>query len=146
MKIDQAATALVTLVLWLGFASTISASAGDDSPPMVVLTGVLRSKSEWGPPGFGETPTLDSKVVIFALKLLEPRTATQLSLKEGRKKGQETFSEIQLWCDATAFPRCESLLKKSVGHRVTVSGEASRAVEPTDYLPVTLHVRLIANQ
>jgi len=147
MKINQVTTALTALVLWLGFATITDASpSGSDSSSASVLTGVLKSQTKWGPPGFGETPKLDSKVVIFVLRLREPRTAKQLSLPDHGTKGDERFSEVQLWCDSTAFPLCEPLLKRSVGKRITVAGQAARAVEPTDYLPVTLRVRLITNQ
>jgi hypothetical protein len=147
MTISKAVRILLTVAVFLGLEGTFRAAPFDsDSPPAVVLTGVLKSRTEWGPPGFGETPKVDSKTVIFVLRLRKPQPPKQLSLPEGKKKLEETISEIQLWCDSAAFSGCESLLKKSVGHRITVAGQAAWAVEPTDYLPVTFHVRLITNQ
>lgn len=145
MKIEKLAAVLAVQTLWFGFVVTINASPPEsDSPPMVALSGVLKSKVEWGPPGFGETPKIDSKVRIFVLKLREPRSAKQLSLSRD-KKGEE-FREIQLWCDSNAFPKCKSRLRESVGHRITVVGQAARGAEPTDYLPVTLRVSLITSE
>jgi len=118
----------------------MAAPSGDD---LVALTGIVRSRTEWGPPGFGETPKADAKVVIFTLKLSAPRTGKQLSLPE---EGGKQFTELQLRCDSTTFPNCESALKKSVGQKVKVSGLVESAAAPTDYLPVILRVRSIANQ
>jgi hypothetical protein len=123
----------------------VRAAANEQAPKMVVLTGILRFKTEWGPPGFGATPKIDGKVAVFVLNLLKPKTPAQLSLPPGEKK-ERHFSVVQLWCDSAAFPRCEGLLRKSVGQRITVSGQATRATEPTDYLPVVVHVHLITNE
>jgi hypothetical protein len=143
----QTMMGLVTLLLWLGFAGTIGASSSNEvSPSVIVLTGILKSRTEWGPPGWGETTKLDSKFAIFVLQLREPRTTRQLYLPDDGKDGEKRFAEIQLWCDNTAFPQCEAALKKSLGHRITVSGQAAYAIEPADYLPVTLRVRLIKRQ
>jgi hypothetical protein len=147
MRNDRRLARLAVAGLCLVFSATpgIPASANEQSQKMVVLTGALRSRTEWGPPGFGETPKVDGKVSIFVLKLLKPQTPAQLSLPPVKKE-ERHFSEVQLWCDSAAFPRCDELLKKAVGHRITVSGEATRATEPTDYLPVVIHVHLITNQ
>lgn len=147
MKIDAMLAPMVSVWLCLFFSATpaITVTASEQSPKMVILTGTLRSKTEWGPPGYGETPKVDGKVAIFVLKLSKPETALQLSIPPGEKE-ERCFSEVQLWCDSAAFPRCDALLKKSVGRRITVSGQAARATEPTDYLPVVIHVHLIANE
>jgi hypothetical protein len=140
-------TGFMSLVLWLGFAGRIGVSSQrKDAPPVLMLTGNLKSETRWGPPGFGETPEKDSRVVIFVLKLRPSRTAKQLSLPEDGEEGEKKFSEIQLRCDSTAFPSCEAALKKSVGHRITVGGEAEPGGAPTDYLPVTMWVRLTTNK
>ena len=118
---------------------------GDDSPPTIVLKGILESKSEWGPPGFGETPRLDSRVSIFVLKLDKPRTARELGLQSDKKDG-EIYKEIQLWCDSALFPRCQEALRKSKGRRIAIGGQAAFAVEPTDYSPVTLRVHLVTDR
>jgi hypothetical protein len=140
-------TILAMVILWLAIVTIGSAvSSEEDSQTTVVITGILRSRTEYGPPGFGETPKVDSKVRIYILKLHKPCTAKQLFLPEGARRGIENISEIQLRCDSQIFPQCEPILKKSIGKRITVSGETSGQTYPTDYLPVILQVRLITNQ
>lgn len=136
----------VWLCLGLGLSSASSAAPDDGPSKMVVLTGILRSRMEKGPPGYGETPKLDRKVVIFVLRLPKPQSAAQLSLPRGGKLEGMQISEVQLWCDSTVFPSCNSVLKKSIGHRITVSGQATPAAEPADYLQVVFHVHLITNE
>jgi hypothetical protein len=138
MKTYWVATSLLAAFGWLGAVGAASASTAP-----VVLKGVLKSRTEYGPPGFGENPKIDGEVVIFVLRLRKPLTAKQLLLPDDVNAAGETFSEIQLSCDSVAFPQCQSLLKRSVGHQITASGQAMRATAPTDYLPVTLHVHLV---
>jgi|WetSurMetagenome_2_1015567.scaffolds.fasta_scaffold116030_2 hypothetical protein len=138
---------IVSMMVVLSFGSVrmIAASPSSDEP-VVVLTGVVKSKTEWGPPGFGETAKVDGKFVIFTLKLVAARTGKQLSLPEDAKDRDKKFAELQLRCDSSAFPACEGALKRSLGHRVTVGGQVERAAAPTDYLPIILRVRLITNR
>jgi hypothetical protein len=130
---------LMAITLCLGFA--YAANGNEDSPPMVSLTGILKSKMEYGPPGYGETPKTDPKIKIFVLKLSKSQTGRQLSLPgEATRK----FSEIQLRCDSNAMPQCEPFLEQSIGRQITVSGETDGQTYPTDYLPVILYVRTVA--
>jgi len=146
MKAGRATVLTGALVLCATvFPAIVSGGSDGDATQAVALTGVLKTKTEFGPPGFGETPKRDSKVRIFVLKLQEPRTVKELALPDGPKPG-EVFSEVQLRCDSSAFPQCETLLKKSVGQRITVSGKTDGQTYPTDYLPVILHVRRVTNQ
>jgi hypothetical protein len=44
-------TLLMTQFLWFGSTGMIAASASDGAvDPVIVLTGVVKSKTEWGPP------------------------------------------------------------------------------------------------
>jgi hypothetical protein len=146
MNMGKLAALAILSALWLQSGGKIrGSSAEDERPKTVVLTGVVKLKTEWGPPGFGQTPKIDSKVVIYILRLAESRTAKQLSLEPVSKGEEERVSEIQLWCESTVFPKCESRLKGSIGHRITVAGQVGRPIEALDYLPVILHVRLISD-
>lgn len=131
-----------SLSAFLLFLIIVVVAAAYGQAPMMVLDGIVSSRQQWGPPGFGETPAVDQKVRIFVLKLHRSKSAKELSLPSTEKLGRR-FGEIQLSCDTSAFPSCRRLLEGSVGHRVTVSGELARAVNPTDYLPIGMTVRLI---
>lgn len=117
-------------------------SREESVPPVIVLDGIVSSRQQWGPPGFGETPKVDQKVRVFVLKLRKPKAAKELSLDSGGRPGTR-FAEIQLSCDTDAFPSCRQRLAESVGHHVTVSGELAYAANPSDFLPVGMTVRLI---
>ncbi len=148
MNAAFAALALVALCL-TDPRGCFALPSDEDSAASVQLAGILQSKTELGPPGFGETPKVDSRVKVFVLKLEEPLTQEQLSLQPA-KSGRGTsdlpkrFDEVQLRCadSAVGFP-CEATLKKLVGHRIRVRGDADWAVYPTDFLPVILSVRSI---
>ncbi len=114
---------------------------------MVALEGTIKSRRVWGPPGFGETPRQDSRTTIFLLKLKKPKTAAELSLSTGSNEGPaRKYSEVQLFCDSVKFPRCTAVVHSSVGHEVTVSGRVDFAVEPTDYVPITMEVLAIERE
>jgi hypothetical protein len=154
MKRKQAIKYLMMLVLWLGFASVVNAqSSKEKSSSIVVLTGILRSETKYGPPGWGETPKIDPKFKIYVLKFQEPLTAKQLSLHaesgedlgNDETKGKDKYAEIQLWC-TSEVPQCEDVLKKAVGHKITVSGEAVRCAEPANFLPASMDILSITDQ
>ena len=135
-------TLCIVALVGLGYAAAQSNSPVSGST-VLTLEGRVSSRKTWGPPGFGETPKVDSRLVIYVLKLGEAKTPKQLSLSENSRELRQDVSEVQLRCDSKALPRCESLLKQSLGRRVTVVGEITEAATPTDFLPVTMFVRLI---
>ncbi len=117
------------------------------SAPMVALEGTIRSRRVWGAPGFGETPKQDSRTTIYLLRLKKPKTAGGLSLgAPSNREAAREYSEVQLFCDSTKFPRCAATVHSSVGRRVTVSGKVDFAVEPTDYVPITMEVLAIQRE
>jgi len=147
MKMNHFLMRLLILIVFIGLIGRVDASSmNDGTSSVVLLKGVVRSKTIWGPPGFGETPKLDSKITIYILKLHERRTAKQLQLPDNEKNLGRTFSEVQLRCDSATFLNCEAGLTESVGRKITVGGQTTNATEPTDFLPVILHLHLITNE
>lgn len=117
------------------------------SAHVVVLEGTIKSRRVWGPPGFGETPKQDTRTTIYVLKLKKPKKAAELSLgAPSNEKPPKEYSEVQLFCDSIKFPRCAAAVHSSVGREVTVSGRVDFAVEPTDYVPITMEVLLIQRE
>jgi hypothetical protein len=115
--------------------------------PMVALEGTIKSRRVWGPPGFGETPKRDSRTTIYVLKLKKPRTAAELPLDmRSNREPARKYSEVQLFCDPVKFARCEAAVRSSVGREVTVSGRVDFAVEPTDYVSITMEVLAIQRE
>jgi hypothetical protein len=104
----------------------------------VLVRGTITSRKEWGPPGFGETPKEDGRVVIYILKLKDAKTARQLLLENpSGHDGLKKYSELQLRC---AFSGCEEVMKQSLGREATISGRASLSAAPGDYLPINVDV------
>jgi hypothetical protein len=140
------ASAILLLLYGVGLAAQ-DLIADPPSAPIVALEGTIRSRRVWGPPGFGETPKQDSRTTIYVLKLKKPKRAAELSLRApSSREPAKKYSEIQLFCDSVKFPRCEAAVRSSVGHEVTVSGKVDFAVEPTDYVPITMEVLAIERE
>jgi len=117
------------------------------SAPIAALEGTIKSRGVWGPPGFGETPKQDSRTTIYLLKLKKAKTAAELALgAPSNRKPTRAYSEVQLFCDSIKFPRCAATVRSSVGREVTVSGRVDFAVEPTDYVPITMEVLAIQRE
>jgi hypothetical protein len=131
---------VIAAFMWASAAAKGLACSEDTSSVMV--SGIVAPGKVWGPRGFGETPETDSRFTIFTLRLDEPRTSEQV-LPRGGKQDREKVAIVQLWCDSSAFPGCELLLKKSVRHRIIVCGQAAREVAATSCVPVTISVRSI---
>jgi len=107
---------------------------------VVVLEGRLLHKQVYGPPGFGETPRLDSKITVYYVTLKEPMTPQQLKLVSSvRHPGAKSYAQVQLYC-GNDFAGCEQFLKRHSRHVVLVSGTTSYALEPNDVYPVTMTV------
>lgn len=110
---------------------------------MLVLSGLLQSRGMWGPPGFGETRKVDVRTVIYVLRLSSGKSSSELQLPSEAEYGKSKFREVQVKCEVERFPQCYEILKKNIGKRLTLVGETSYSVYPTDYLPVNITVRLI---
>lgn len=142
----KASKALLYFLVAAGIAFNASSqetpTPGEQISPTIVLEGIVRSQQEWGPPGFGENPKVDQKIQIFVLELRSRKTAQELSLNPDGHPNRR-FAKIQISCDDDAFPSCHRLLTESIGHHVIISGEVAYAINPTDYFPVVMTVRLI---
>lgn len=134
--------ALVYAATWLWPSAFLFAQQNQSPAQTVVLEGVVKSRKEYGPPGYGETPRTDPKVTIFVLRLTKATGYRQLGLPPDKERGGRLVSEVQLICHADA---CELQLRNSVGRRVTVRGEADQAAEPGAYLPVVFWVRELSS-
>jgi hypothetical protein len=134
--------ALLGCLVYCGYSFSQPVSAKSERS-MVTLTGRVEKRREWGPPGFGETPKRDTRIVIYLLKLKMSRTARDLALPPDGTHLDDSYREVQLRCDSTVFPQCELILKSLQGRQVTVVGEPGYAIHPTDYVPIVVQVRLI---
>jgi hypothetical protein len=106
----------------------------------VVIEGRLKHKQVYGPPGFGETPHLDSKFTVYYVDLRRAMSPEQLRLPlTAKPSGAKTYSEVQLYC-GNDFAGCDEFLRKHVNRNVLVSGSTAYALEPNDVYPVTMTV------
>ena len=113
------------------------------TPKPVTIVGQLKSRIEFGPPGFGETRRTDSKVQIYYVELARTLSPEQLHLPPGGgEKVQNSYSNVQLWC-GDSFEACENFLPSHVGQTILVSGITAYALEANDFYPVTITVGAI---
>jgi hypothetical protein len=133
----------ISLLVALFAGADVHAQVGSPSVSgqPVTVSGRLRSKVVFGPPGFGETPRVDSKVKIYYVELRPALTPKQLALpsSNGDQKVQKTYAYLQLWC-GNDFASCETFLQRNKNRSVLVSGITSYALEANDRYPVTMTV------
>ena len=100
------------------------------SPYRVSLTGILRREVHLGAPGYGESPERDERDTILVLELPQDIPVCP-DLTQSKHDSVAHVSRVQLTGDARdGFD--------ALGSRVTAFGALSRAVWPTDFLPVGL--------
>lgn len=111
-----------------------------NSSAITTVTGKLRTKLMFGPPGFGETPRSDSRVRIYFIELQPNLTPKQLRLAPGGgEEPRKSYGKIQLWC-GEKFAKCEIFLRAHLNKVILASGIAAYALEANDFLPVTMTV------
>lgn len=104
--------------------------------PCITLTGHVKRELNYGPPGFGESPEIDRKIIDYILVLdnqINIRASKYVNPKQGVK-------EIQLF-----LPFDNNPLAKKIG-RVEVRGtieEASTAVAVRDYTLTVYSLRFL---
>ena len=107
---------------------------------MTTVSGTLRTKVVFGPPGFGETPKTDSTARIYFIELPAALTAAQLHLPAGGADLRDTYAQVQLWCGPEP-ESCERFLRRHVSRRIVARGTTAFAVAPMEVLPVNMTVR-----
>jgi hypothetical protein len=135
------------VIFGAGFGSSIQ-TLGADVPAsrLVTLSGTVIERQTYGPPGFGETPATDSKVTYYAIELAEPLTRKQLLLKSSQSDSNKQYIVLQLYCEDSRFPKCESAISSLAGRKATIVGEVNDAQYPLDFLPTVVTVRLIEHE
>jgi hypothetical protein len=132
--------AIMMLFLMVQLAAQAQADAQKGLNNVVVLEGRLMRKLVYGPPGFGETPRVDSKITVYYVALKVPMTPQQLKLSSSLKHpGTRNYEQVQLYCGNT-FTTCNEFLRSHMNHSVLVRGTIAYALEPNDVYPVTMTV------
>ena len=115
----DSALAVVFLMANLGVAAQLDTPHAANS--VVVIEGRLRHKQVYGPPGWGETPRLDSKFTVYYLELRQAMSPQQLKLPPS-KHADNSYSQVQLYCE---FEGCDEFMRKHSNHIVLASGSAA---------------------
>jgi hypothetical protein len=114
---------------------------GTEGP--ITLIGRLKMKTHPGPPGFGETPNLDSTLRTYYIELSPAVTASQLHLSaDGGREDRKSYSQVTLWC-GNRFNGCENFLRTHVDQVILASGTTAYALDIYDFFPVTMTVGAI---
>jgi hypothetical protein len=108
------------------------------------LTGRLHLISAYGPPGFGETPKIDSRVHYLVLY-----TRDEISLPCGPNDLPTdstvcpTTKKLQLVFDLGADPRAQVKANRFAGKSVTVRGTLQHASTAAESTPIVIWVKSI---
>ena len=136
-------------LLFLCLVASISGSAAQSNKPTMsnderTLTGQLHLISDYGPPGFGETPKIDSRVHYLVLY-----TKDQVALPCGPNDLPTdsavcpTTKKVQLVFDLGVDPRAQVKASRFAGKRVTVRGTLQHASTAAESTPIVIWVKSI---
>lgn len=95
---------------------------------VVVLSGKLSGRIEFGPPGFGESPEKDIKQEIYLLQMHQRQV--EIIDPDGHSN-KKFMNEIQVRGN-------DEQMKSVVGKIVSVRGTIRAAILPSDYTPAVL--------
>ena len=104
-------------------------------PDTAAVTGRLARHTFYGPPGYGESPSMDARETGFYLELPAPVCASggREEKETGARRG---VRRIQLVLDSAGYAR----LRPSVGQRVTLRGTLFADVTAHHHAPLLLQV------
>lgn len=109
-----------------------------------MLTGQLHLISTYGPPGFGETPKIDSRIHYLVLY-----TKTRVSLPCGPNDLPTdstvcpTTKRLQLIFNLGEDPLAQTKANRYVGKRVSVTGTLQHASTAAESTPIVIWVKSI---
>lgn len=135
---------LLLFFIALSVGSSAQSAKQAESNGELALTGQLHVISSYGPPGFGETPKVDSRVRYLVLY-----TKVQVSLPCGRNDlstdstACPTTKKLQLVFDLGADPRAQVKASRFIGRKVTVRGTLQRASTAAESTPIVIWVESI---
>ena len=108
--------------------------------PGTSLHGIVTQRNVYGPPGYGETPSRDSRMKTFVLKIpnsisVEPAPNAEANGSVNLDSAKDV-REIQLF-----VPKSQtSSIQKLIGHAVTVKGTLNESITASQYTKVWLDV------
>lgn len=111
--------------------------------PGVRLEGTLTERKEYGPPGYGETPSKDERDTILVLKLSNLISVQPAANAEARGSASldpvKDVREVQLFISRPQIVDARKLL----GKVVVVVGTLNEAAAPSQYTKVWLYVQTL---
>jgi len=109
----------------------------------VRLEGTLTERKEYGPPGYGETPSKDVRETIFVLKLATPISVQPAANADANGSASldpvKDVRELQLFIPKPQVPDARKLL----GKVVVAVGTLNEAAAPSQYTKVWLDTQIV---
>jgi hypothetical protein len=109
----------------------------------VRLEGTLTERKEYGPPGYGETPSKDERDTILVLKLSSPisvqPTANAAASGSASLDPVKDVRELQLFIPKPQVAEARKLL----GRAVVAVGTLNEAAAPSQYTKVWLDTQTV---
>ena len=120
----------------------VAASYRYDTPG-VRLEGTLSERKEYGPPGYGETPSKDERTTILVLKLSNPISVQPTANAEANGSASldpvKDVRELQLYIPKPQVGDARKLL----GKVVVAVGTLNEAAAPSQYTKVWLDTQTV---
>lgn len=123
------------LVACSAFLLPVMSAFGACSGDIKSLKGLVKHKVVPSPLG-PEMKRNSDRLAIYILQLEVPLMGVPPWGK--RESGMHLYRELQVNCNTYFLPDCGTVLKRSVGYHVSLTGAVSAAVEPNDVLPMTI--------
>ena len=110
----------------------------------VQLAGILTARIFYGPPGFGETPSEDTRDKVLILKLAKPITVVPIANVEANKGSCwgdfSHLAAVQLFI----FPEAKLAdARKLVGKEVVAIGTLREGDAPSEHTKVIMEVKAV---
>ena len=106
---------------------------------ILVLVGTIDTLLRYGPPGYGERPSEDEKVIVPVLRLNEPITVVGDSASDVNRQTEDNVSHLQLVLFQPDTFNCIN----NLGNAAEVRGTLIHSHTGHHYTPVLLQVREI---
>ena len=110
----------------------------------VQLEGMLTARTFYGPPGFGETPSKDSREKVLILKLAKPITVDPIADVQANKGSCwgdfPHLAAVQLFI----FPKEKAAdARKLIGKEVVATGTLREGDAPSEHTKVIMEVKTV---
>jgi hypothetical protein len=141
---DASATAATDSVVAADKAPALTSAVDDEDclpiePERLWIAGTVRQEPKLGPPGYGETPKIDQKLVITVIDLDHP---VDICASASPDEPYDRVADVQMVQLAGNFDPAR--MRRSISQRIRVHGSLFHQVWGHHFLPILINVDSVA--